>query len=199
MAVKDLIMSEVNVKEIELIDDTSGILVKNIKPNFKTLGPRFGKDMKLVVAAINKLEASDISTIEMKGEISLEINGKMTTLQLADVEISSEDIEGWLVASNAGITVALDATINECLRKEGVAREMVNRIQNLRKDSGFEVTDKITVTIKKDGVVEQAVLDNEEYIKNETLTAQLELAESMDDGIEVVFDDVNTLLSIKKQ
>ncbi|MGO1584475.1 MAG: isoleucine--tRNA ligase [Mesonia sp.] len=199
LVVKDLIMSEVNVKEIELIDDTSGILVKNIKPNFKTLGPRFGKDMKLVVAAINKLEASDISNIETKGEISLEINGKMTTLQLADVEISSQDIEGWLVASNRGITVALDATISEDLRKEGVARELVNRIQNLRKDSGFEVTDKIFVTIKKDGVVEQAVLDNEEYIKSETLTAKLELADNMEKGMEVAFDDVNTILAIEKQ
>ena len=199
LAVKDLILSEVNVKEIELIDDTSGILVKNIKPNFKTLGPRFGKDMKLVVAAINKLEASDISRIETRGEISLEINGKMTTLQLADVEISSEDIEGWLVASNAGITVALDATISEDLRKEGIARELVNRIQNLRKDSGFEVTDKINVMIKKDGVVEQAVLDNQQYIKSETLTANLELKELMDKGMEVIFDDVNTILAIEKQ
>jgi isoleucyl-tRNA synthetase len=200
LEVADLIKSEVNVKEIEIIDDASGILVKNIKPNFKTLGPKFGKEMKQVVAAINKLESTDIEALETKGEITIDINGKIATLRPDDVEITSEDIEGWLVASNAGLTVALDVTISEDLKKEGVARELVNRIQNLRKDSGFEVTDKINVKIKKDGVVEQAVEDNLAYIKNETLTANLELVETMDNnGVEISFDDVNTQLSIKKQ
>ncbi|WP_304035817.1 isoleucine--tRNA ligase [Mesonia mobilis] len=198
LAVADLIKSEVNVKEIEMIDDASGILVKNIKPNFRTLGPKFGKDMKHVVSAVNKLEPADITAIERDGEINIEVNGKMTTLQLDDVEITSQDIEGWLVASNAGLTVALDVTLNDELKKEGIARELVNRIQNLRKDSGFEVTDKIDIKIKKDGVVESAVQDNLEYIKNETLTANLELAEALDNGVEISFDDVNTQLSINK-
>ena len=198
LAVADLIKSEVNVKEIEMIDDASGILVKNIKPNFRTLGPKFGKDMKHVVSAVNKLEPADIAAIERDGEINIEVNGKMTTLQLDDVEITSQDIEGWLVASNAGLTVALDVTLNDELKKEGIARELVNRIQNLRKDSGFEVTDKIDIKIKKDGVVESAVQDNLEYIKNETLTANLELAEALDNGVEISFDDVNTQLSINK-
>ena len=198
LEVAELIKSEVNVKEIEMIDDASGILVKNIKPNFRTLGPKFGKDMKHVVAAVNQLEAADIAQIERDGELNVEVNGKMTTLQLDDVEITSEDIEGWLVASNAGLTVALDVTINEELKKEGIARELVNRIQNLRKDSGFEVTDKIDIKLLKDGVVENAVQDNLEYIKNETLTANLELADKLDSGEEINFDDVNTQLLINK-
>jgi len=198
LEVADLIKSEVNVKEIEIIDDASGMLVKSIKPNFKTLGPKFGKEMKQVVSAINQLESSDIATLEREGEISIDINGKIATLRPDDVEITSEDIEGWLVASNAGLTVALDVTISEDLKKEGIARELVNRIQNLRKDSGFEVTDKIDVKIKKDSEVELAIEDNLAYIKNETLTANLELVETLDNGIEVSFDNVNTLLSIKK-
>ncbi|WP_121667352.1 isoleucine--tRNA ligase [Mesonia aquimarina] len=197
-AVADLIKSEVNVKEVELIDDTSGILVKTIKPNFKVLGPRFGKEMKLVVVAINKLEAKDISAIEIEGKIDVDINGKMTTLRLDEVEISSQDIEGWLVASNNGMTVALDVTLTEALKQEGIARELVNRIQNLRKDTGFEVTDKIEINIQKDGVVENAVIENMSYIKNETLTAKLELVDTVDNGTEINFDDVNTKLSIAK-
>jgi len=197
-AVADLIKSEVNVKEVELIDDTSGILVKTIKPNFKVLGPRFGKEMKLVVAAVNKLEAKDISTIEIEGKIDIDIQGKMTTLRLDEVEISSQDIEGWLVASNNGLTVALDVTLTEALKQEGIARELVNRIQNLRKDTGFEVTDKIEINIQKDGIVENAVQENISYIKNETLTAKLELVDAVDNGTEINFDDVSTKLSIAK-
>ncbi len=198
-AVADLIKSEVNVKEIELIDDASGILVKTVKPNFKVLGPRFGKDMKKVVAAINTMGPEDIAKLEKEGEISIEINGKMIMLQLNEVEIASEDIEGWLVASNSGLTVALDVSLTPELVKEGIARELVNRIQNLRKDSGFEVTDKIEVKIKSDGMIEDAVNDNKTYIKNETLTAKLEIVESnLDNGIAINFDDVNTQLAIKK-
>ncbi|MEE3225754.1 MAG: isoleucine--tRNA ligase, partial [Bacteroidota bacterium] len=149
IAVQDLIKSEVNVKEIELIDDASGILVKNIKPNFKVLGPRFGRDMKVVANAINAMSAQDISTIENEGEITVDINGKSVTLAPEDVEITSQDIEGWLVASSGSLTVALDVTLTDELKKEGIARELVNRIQNLRKDSGFEVTDKIEVQLQR--------------------------------------------------
>ncbi|HSI70499.1 MAG TPA: isoleucine--tRNA ligase [Gillisia sp.] len=197
-AVEDLIKSEVNVKEIELIDDASGILVKQIKPNFKVLGPRFGKDMKAVSTAINKFTPEQIATIEREGTISIEINGKMITFAANEVEISSQDIEGWLVASNGGITVALDVHISAELKNEGIARELVNRIQNLRKESGFEVTDSIDVTLQKDGIVEDAVLNNINYIKNETLTANLEFADVVKDGSEVEFDDITTKLWIKK-
>lgn len=196
--VEELIKSEVNVKEIELIDDASGLLVKQIKPNFKVLGPRFGKDMKLIVSEVAKFEQSHIQEIERNGEILMVVNGKNITLGIDEVEISSQDIEGWLVASSGAITVALDVTITDDLRNEGVARELVNRIQNLRKDSGFDVTDKIDVRIQKDGFIETAVENNIEYIKAETLTAQLDFEESLDSGTEIAFDEVNTRLIIQK-
>jgi len=197
-AVADLIKSEVNVKEIELLGDASGILVKQIKPNFKVLGPKYGKEMKLIAAEVAKLGQEDIQKIEQEGEISIQIENNSINLQLQDVEISSQDIEGWLVASSGSITVALDVTINEELRKEGVARELVNRIQNMRKDSGFEVTDKIDIKVLKDGFVETAVAENLNYIKTETLTAELEFEEKLDKGTEIAFDEVNTKLFISK-
>ncbi|WP_047417162.1 isoleucine--tRNA ligase [Cellulophaga sp. Hel_I_12] len=198
LAVSDLIKSEVNVKEIQLLDDASGILVKQIKPNFKVLGPKFGKDMKLVASVVANFTQEHIQKIEQEGEISIEIENKSSILQLQDVEITSQDIEGWLVASSGNITVALDVTITEGLRKEGIARELVNRIQNLRKDSGFEVTDKIDVKILKDGFVEDAVASNIEYIKTETLTAELNFEEKLENGMDIAFDDVNTKLFIQK-
>ncbi|MAW95821.1 MULTISPECIES: isoleucine--tRNA ligase [unclassified Leeuwenhoekiella] len=199
LSVQDLIKSEVNVKQIELIDDASGILVKNIKPNFKVLGPRFGKDMKLVAGAITAMSAKDIATIENEGKITVDINGKSVILAPEDVEITSQDIEGWLVASGGGLTVALDVTLTEELKNEGIARELINRIQNLRKDSGFEVTDKIEVQLQRDGKVEKAVSENLDYIKMETLTAKLDVAEQVTNGIAIAFDDVETILAIKKQ
>ncbi|AWH73825.1 isoleucine--tRNA ligase [Dokdonia sp. Dokd-P16] len=199
LAVADLIKSEVNVKEIELISDDSGILVKQIKPNFKVLGPRFGKDMKLIASKINSLQAEDIAKIEQDGELTVEINGENTILQAGDVEITSQDIEGWLVASNAGVTVALDVTISEELKKEGVARELVNRIQNLRKDSGFEVTDRIHIQLQEEPSIAQTVLTNADYIKAETLADSLELVPTLSDGLEIAFDDITTFLTISKQ
>jgi isoleucyl-tRNA synthetase len=197
-AVSGLIKSEVNVKEIQLLDDASGILVKQIKPNFKVLGPKFGKDMKSIAAAVGQLGQEDIQKIEREGELMLELENKSVNLQLTDVDISSQDIEGWLVASAGPLTVALDVTIDDTLRKEGIARELVNRIQNIRKESGFEVTDKIDIKILKDGLVENAVSSNEDYIKTETLTAQLNFEEKLDEGIAVAFDEVNTKLFIQK-
>ncbi|WP_067034914.1 isoleucine--tRNA ligase [Allomuricauda sp. CP2A] len=197
-AVSNLVKSEVNVKEIELLDDASGILVKQIKPNFKVLGPRFGKDMKAIAAAVSKLGQEDIQKIEREGELMLQLENKSVILQLTDVDISSQDIEGWLVASSGPLTVALDVTIDETLRKEGIARELVNRIQNLRKESGFEVTDKIDIKILKDGFVENAVSSNEDYIKTETLTAELNFEEQLEEGIAIAFDEVNTKLFIQK-
>ncbi|TXE08638.1 isoleucine--tRNA ligase [Gelidibacter salicanalis] len=198
LAVADLIKSEVNVKEIEVLEDASDILVKQIKPNFKVLGPRFGKDMKAVAQAISNFIATDINTIEQNGTLDIEVNGKSITLELSDVEITSQDIEGWLVASSGPLTVALDVTITDELRKEGIARELVNRIQNLRKDSGYELTDRIVVHFQKDEHIINAINKNLEYIKTETLTEELEILEHLDNGIEVAFDDVNTKLFIQK-
>jgi isoleucyl-tRNA synthetase len=198
LAVSDLIKSEVNVKEIELIDEGSGMLVKQIKPDFKALGPRFGKDMKAVATAISAFDQKQISTIEKDGEISVFINEKSTILALADVIISSQDIEGWLVANANGVTVALDVTITPKLKNEGIARELVNRIQNLRKDSGFEVTDRIEVTLQNNNEIEVAVNQNLQYIKEETLTEVLQFQPQLKEGTEIAFDEIETLISIKK-
>ncbi|KJD36886.1 isoleucyl-tRNA synthase [Tamlana sedimentorum] len=198
LAVSNLIKHEVNVKEIELLDDASDILVKQIKPNFKVLGPRFGKDMKAVAAKVINFSSEDINKIEQNGNIEVDINGKNITLERGDVEITSQDIEGWLVANEGALTVALDVTITDHLRKEGIARELVNRIQNLRKDSGFEVTDRIDVVLQKDDNIVNAIETNIEYIKTETLTEQLEIKDQIKNGIEIAFDDVNTRLFIQK-
>jgi isoleucyl-tRNA synthetase len=198
LAVSNLIKHEVNVKEIELLEDASDILVKQIKPNFKVLGPRFGKDMKLISNKISEFTSQDIKKIEQNGVFDVEINGKNITLHLEDVDITSQDIEGWLVANDGSLTVALDVTITDDLRKEGIARELVNRIQNLRKDSGFEVTDRIDVMLQKDENIVNAVSTNMEYIKAETLTEELEILETVNNGIKIEFDDVHTKLFIQK-
>ena len=196
IAISSLIKQEVNVKEIEVLEEESEILVKRIKPNFKALGPRFGKDMKLVVTAIQQLNSEDIQKIEQKGAIEVEINGKSITLNLDDVEISSQDIEGWLVANQGSVTVALDITVSDSLKQEGIARELVNRIQNLRKNSGFEVTDHIDICILDNKNITNAVLNNLDYIKIETLTKKLELVKELDDGIEIDFDGISTKLLV---
>lgn len=197
-AVSDLIKSEINVKEIELIDDDSGIVVKTIKPDFKKLGPRFGKSMGQVAAAIKQMGPADIKEIESKGEKSIEVDGKKTILVLDEVEIISEDIEGWLVAGHGDLTVALDVELNEELVNEGIARELVKRIQNLRRDSNLEVTDQIDLQIKKDGIIETAIEKNLDYIKTETLSKTLSLVDNVEGGVEVEFDDVHTRLSLTK-
>jgi isoleucyl-tRNA synthetase len=197
-AVSDLIKAEVNVKEIELLDDASGILVKQIKPNFKALGPRFGKDMGLIAKEIQKLDAQQIAQLERQGSLNFEINKNRITLTLDDVEISSQDIEGWMVANANGITVALDITISPELRKEGIARELVNRIQNIRKESGLEVTDKIKVELQQNEALENAVKDNLEYIKSETLTHSLIFVNQVENGVEIEFDDIQTRIKITK-
>ena len=198
LAVAELIKSEVNVKEIELLDDASGILVKQIKPNFKALGPKFGKDMRLISNAIQNFTQEEIFTVEKQGEISVEINGKMITLDASDVEISSKDIEGWLVANADGLTVALDVTISDELRKEGIARELVNRIQNGRKDSGLEVTDKIKLTILKFADLQESIEANENYIMSETLTNELVFVDALDNGTEIEFDTIKSRILIQK-
>ena len=198
LAVSDLIKSEVNVKEVELIDEGSGLLVKQIKPDFKTLGPRFGKDMKTVATAISGFDQKQIATLEKDGEITVSINEKNTTLALDDVIISSQDIEGWLVANADGVTVALDVTITPDLKNEGIARELVNRIQNLRKDSGFEVTDRIEVMLQNNEKLIEAVNQNLRYIKEETLTEVLQFQPEINNGTEIAFDEIETRISIIK-
>jgi len=197
-AVSDLIRAEVNVKEIELLDDASGVLVKQIKPNFKTLGPRFGKDMGLIAKQIQNFGQEQIQKLERFGELLIEIQEKSVILTLDDVEISSQDIPGWLVANANGITVALDVNLTESLIQEGIARELVNRIQNIRKDSGFEVTDTIQVSVLQNLKLQEAVLINMDYIKSETLTHTLLFVETLNEGIEIEFDDIKTKLLISK-
>ncbi len=197
-AVSDLIKAEVNVKEIVLLDDASGILVKQIKPNFKTLGPRFGKDMGLISKEIQGFTPDQINELEREGSLAIVIAGNTVSLTIEDVEITSQDIEGWLVANSNGITVALDITISPELKQEGIARELVNRIQNIRKDSGFEVTDKIKVTLQHNAELQAAVVANEDYIKSETLTESLVFENEVANGLEIEFDDIKTRIIITK-
>jgi isoleucyl-tRNA synthetase len=197
-AVKDLIASEVNVKSVDLIDDASGIIVKNIKPNFKILGPKFGKDMQLVASKLQGLTNEEINLFEKEGKLVLDIQGKQEEISLNEVEMTTQDIAGWLVASQGNLTVALDVNITNELKNEGIARELVNRIQNLRKDSGLEVTDKIKLYIQPGGIVETAVRSNETYIKNETLTKELYFKDFIENGIYIEFDDIKTMLLIDK-
>jgi isoleucyl-tRNA synthetase len=197
-AISDLVKAEVNVKQIVLLDDDSGILVKQIKPNFKTLGPRFGKDMGLIAKEIQGFSAEQINQLDKLGSLDIVISGNSLTLSLEDVEISSQDIDGWLVANSNGITVALDITISEELKEEGIARELVNRIQNIRKDSGFEVTDKIKVHLQKNFELEKAVKANEAYIKSETLTQTMVFEDNISNGTEIEFDEIKTKIAITK-
>ena len=171
--VADLIQSEINVKSIELLDDANDILVKEIKPNFKALGPRFGKNMKEAVAIINGLNDDQIKQLEAEESLDISIGGEAAQLQPTDVLIESKDIEGWLVANGNGLTVALDIQLDDALIKEGVAREMINRIQNLRKDRGLEVTDKIILYLKEDALLNEVFETHQEYIQQETLTDKI--------------------------
>jgi isoleucyl-tRNA synthetase len=179
-AVKPLVLNEVNVKEVEYITDTSGILVKKIKPNFKTLGPRYGKMMKQIGSAIASLEQEDILKFEKEGSFELQAGDEKIQLSLDDVEILSEDIPGWLVSAEGALSVALDIQIDEDLRNEGIARELINRIQNMRKSSGFDVTDKINIEIEKHNAINEAVSKHEEYISSQTLAVNISLVEELE-------------------
>ena len=195
-SVSDLIMAEVNVKEIVFLDDASGVLIKQIKPNFKTLGPRFGKDIGLISKYIQNFSAAQINEIDTNGSIKLQIEENEVILTSDEVAVSSQDIPGLLVASSNGLTVALDITISEKLKEEGIARELVNRIQNLRKETGFEVTDKIKVQIEQNETLEKAVYANLEYIKSETLTHELIFEVEVTNGTQVDFDDIITKIAV---
>ncbi len=199
--VEDLILSEINVKELEYLTDTKGILVKKIKPNFKTLGPKFGKSMKLIADKIATLTQEEISKFEEIGNYSFEENGNNINLLLEDVEILSEDIPGWLVANEGKITVALDVNITETLHQEGIAREFVNRIQNIRKDSGFEITDRILIKIVKQDAINLAIHNYNDYIATQTLAKEIILVDSIEQnkGISVEIENgLTTLIQVIK-
>lgn len=198
LAVANLIKNEVNIKEIQILEDASDILIKQVKPNFKALGPKFGKDMRFIAAEIQKFTKEDINKIEKDKNISIKVNEKNITLDITDVEISSKDIEGWLVANEGSLTVALDVTITEELRKEGVARELVNRIQNARKDAGLEVTDTIKLTVLNFENLQHAINENKEYIMSETLTKELVFVEELSNGTEIAFDTIKSSILIEK-
>ncbi|MCE3295495.1 MAG: isoleucine-tRNA ligase [Crocinitomicaceae bacterium] len=171
--VKDLILSEVNVKELELLGEGNGMLVKSIKANFKTIGPKYGKQMKDIATMVSHMSQDDIATIEANNGWSGEIAGVYIDLDISDFEIVAQDIPGWMVSSENGITVALDITISEELRNEGIARELINRVQNLRKDSGLEVTDRIRLTIDTSAEIRQAIAQNQDYVSNEVLASEI--------------------------
>jgi isoleucyl-tRNA synthetase len=196
--IQEQLRSEINVKSIELIDDDSNILVKEIKPNFKVLGPRFGKDMGAVVSKINAFGETEIKTLEQEGKINIPFNEKNIILDLSEVEITSKDIEGWLVAHGNGLTVALDISLTEDLINEGIARELVNRIQNIRKDAGLEVTDKIDISFLADDDLKERIENNIAYIRSETLGEEIHFPQVMTDGTEIVFDDIKIQITIKK-
>jgi isoleucyl-tRNA synthetase len=200
-AVRNLVLSEVNVKDVEYITDTTGILVKKIKPNFKTLGPKYGKLMKNISKSVAQLSQEDIAQFEKEEEFTINAGEEQITLTLPDVEISSEDIPGWLVANDGKLTVALDINITSELREEGIAREFINRIQNLRKDSKFDVTDKIEIEIKKHHLIDQAIEKHKEYIGTQTLAKSVDLVDSFKQN--KVFDveideDIKTQIKISR-
>ncbi|MES2458165.1 MAG: isoleucine--tRNA ligase [Bacteroidota bacterium] len=195
--VKDLILSETNIKDIEFITDTAGFITKKIKPNFKTLGQKVGKDMKAVAQAISEFTQEEISILESQGEILLPETNYL--ILLSDVEVMAEDIPGWQVANTGSLTVALDVTITEELKQEGLSRELINRIQNLRKELNFEVTDRITVTLQNHNLLATAVEKNKQYICAEILADDLKLTESLDKGNKIVIDDVELQILIAQQ
>ena len=198
-AVKALIMSEVNVKEIKFVDGAAGVLVKKVKCDFKKLGPKFGKQMKAVAAAVAEMSQEAIAELEKNGRYTLNLDGAEAIIETADVEIFSEDIPGWLVANEGKLTVALEVTVTEELRREGIARELVNRIQNIRKSSGFEITDKIKITLSKNPQTDDAVNEYNGYICNQVLGTSLTLADEVKGGTELNFDDFSLFVNVVKE
>jgi isoleucyl-tRNA synthetase len=197
-AVKDLIMNEVNVKAINFVTDASGILVKRIKPDFKKLGPKCGKNMKTVAQMLTEFSQEQIAELEKNGQYTLDVAGASVVVEKGDVEILSEDIPGWLVANNGQITIALDVTITDALKEEGIAREFVNRIQNIRKSSGFEITDKIIVEIEKKAEINVAVEHFAQYIASQVLANEVKLVDSISGATELDFDDYKVNVKVVK-
>jgi len=198
-AIKVLVLSEVNVKELDFMSEDSNVLVKEIKANFKALGPKYGKQMKVIAAAISGFEQGDINQLEKEGSYTLNIDGADLVISTEDVFISSQDIPGLLVANNKGMTVALDITMNEGLLEEGIARELVNRIQNMRKDAGLEVTDRIKLSIAQNDKIESAIVSNKSYICGETLADEIFICETEPkNAVAVEFDEIKTYIALTK-
>ena len=217
-AVKSLIMNEVNVKEVRFVDGAAGVLVKKVKCDFKKLGPKFGKlrkndrgselkklgpkfgkQMKAVAAAVSEMSQDAIAELEKNGKYTLNLDGAEAVIESGDVEIFSEDIPGWLVANEGKLTVALEVTVTEELRREGIARELVNRIQNIRKSNGFEITDKIKITLSKNPQTDDAVNEYNAYIRNQVLANSLDLADEVKEGTELDFDDFTLQINVVKE
>ena len=198
-SVKSLIMNEVNIKEIDFVEGTSNLLVKKVKCNFKILGKKFGSLMKQVAAAVTAMNQEQISVLENEGKIVLDLNGTPAEIETSEVEIFSEDIPGWVVANEGVLTVALDTVVTEELRREGIARELVSKIQNIRKGSGFEITDKIKVSLSKNEQTDSAVKEYNTYICNQVLANSLNLVDEVKDGIELSFDDFSLYVSVVKE
>jgi isoleucyl-tRNA synthetase len=196
--VKSLILGELNIKDIEYVYDSTGIIKKSIKPNFKLLGKKLGKNMKACSQALAAFNQDDISTIEKDGKYTLDLNGEAFGLLLEEVDIASEDIEGWLVASKAALTVALDITITTALEEEGLARELVNRVQNIRKESNFDVTDRINLTVEKTAWIESAIKHHENYICSEILAENLFIEERINNPILTDVNDQEVKLLVNK-
>lgn len=196
-AVRELILNEVNVKELKHVDNAAGILVKKVKPDFKKLGPRYGKIMKQLAAEVQGMNQEAIATFEKEEKYTFDIDGQAATIELADVEIISEDIPGWLVANAGKLTVALDVTITDDLRKEGIARELVNRIQNIRKSSGLEITDRINIKLTDLEQIRETVSEYNNYIASQVLADKIELLESVD-GQNIDMDDYILQISVEK-
>ncbi|NDV93937.1 isoleucine--tRNA ligase [Dysgonomonas sp. 521] len=196
-AVRELILNEVNVKELKYVDNAMGILVKKVKPDFKKLGPRYGKIMKQLAAEVQAMNQEAIAAFEKDGSHTFDIDGQPATIELADVEIISEDIPGWLVANAGKLTVALDVTITDDLRKEGIARELVNRIQNIRKSSGFEITDRINIIISDREQIRDTISEYNDYIASQVLADKIELSGEVN-GQNVDMDDYILQISVEK-
>ena len=197
-AVKELILNEVNVKELKFVDGAEGVLVKKVRCDFKKLGPKFGKQMKAVAAAVAGMSQEAIAEFERNGSYTFDIDGTQAVVAVSDVEIYSEDIPGWLVANEGRLTVALEVTVTEGLRREGIARELVNRIQNIRKSSGFEITDKIKVVLSKNSLTDDAVNEYNTYICNQVLAASLTLADEVSEATELELDDCTLRVNVTK-
>lgn len=196
-AVRDLILNEVNVKELKYVGGSEGIFVKKVKPDFKKLGPRYGKIMKQLAVEVQNMPQDAIAAFEKEGSYTFDVEGQTATIELADVEIISEDIPGWLVANAGKLTVALDVTITEDLRKEGIARELVNRIQNIRKSSGFDITDRINIKISDQEQIRSTVSEYKEYIASQVLADNIELG-NVENGQEIDMDDYILQVSVDK-
>jgi isoleucyl-tRNA synthetase len=171
----ELLLSEVNVKDLKFVNNEDGVLVKKVKPDFKKLGPKFGKQMKAVAQLVANMSQKDILRLELDGSITLQLDGQDVTIDGADVEIISEDIPGWLVANEGNVTIALDITVTDELRQEGIARDLVNRIQNIRKSRNYDITDRITVAIAPSELIAQTLDKFKEYIMRQVLATDIQV------------------------